>query len=128
MAGFVGETNIVRARVVSRGEGVWLCEAEGGWQVKVRAHPRVEGDAVLLSLRPEKIRISRAAPAGDNVFPARIGRKTFKGAVNELTLRAASGLELGALRANDGESGLDFQENEQVFFRVPPGEISMMSA
>jgi spermidine/putrescine transport system ATP-binding protein len=128
VASFIGETNIVSARVLSR-EGDFLqCETEGNLRVRVRANPRVGGDEVLLSLRPEKIRIFRERPQGENVFPARISMEIFKGAVDELTLVCDSGLELGAMLANDGETEMDFHENEQVFFRIQPGDVSLIAA
>ena len=128
VASFIGETNIVSARVVRREEGFLYCDTEGGLHVKARANPRVIDDEVLLSLRPEKIRIFRQQPAGDNVFPASICMEIFKGAVDELTLHCESGLELGAILANDGEAEVDFHENEQVYFRIQPGDISVIAA
>jgi spermidine/putrescine transport system ATP-binding protein len=129
VASFIGETNIVSARVLGREEeGFLSCEMESGMKVKVRANPRVPDDEVLLSLRPEKIRVFRQPPTGDNVFPARICMEIFKGAVDELTLRCESGLELGAILANDGEVELDFHEDEQVYFRIQPGDISVIAA
>ncbi|MDD5199202.1 MAG: ABC transporter ATP-binding protein [Terrimicrobiaceae bacterium] len=128
VASFIGETNIVSARVLQRGEGFLLCETEGGLQVRVRPNPRVTDDEVLLSLRPEKIRVSRKQPAGENIFPARIAVEIFKGAVDELTLSCAGGLELGAILANDGEAEFDFHEGEQVFFRIQPADISIIAA
>jgi spermidine/putrescine transport system ATP-binding protein len=128
VASFIGETNIVSARVLRREEGFLFCETEGGLNVKVRANPRVTDDEVLLSLRPEKIRVFRQQPAGENVFQARICMEIFKGAVDELTLRCATGLELGAILANDGEAELDFHEDEQVHFRIQPSDISVISS
>lgn len=128
VASFIGETNIVSARVLGRADGLLDCETEGGLRVKARANPRVTDDEVLLSLRPEKIRISRQPPTGENVFPARISVEIFKGAVDELTLTCGNGLELGAILANDGEAEFDFHEGEPVFFRIQPGDISVIAA
>jgi len=118
VASFIGETNIVSARVLSREDGYLVCEIEGGLTVRARANPRVTDAEVLLSLRPEKIRVFRERPTGDNVFPAVISVEIFKGAVDELTLTCGNGLELGAILANDGEVGIDFHEGENVFFRI----------
>lgn len=128
VASFIGETNIVSAKVAAREEGFIVCDTEGGLRVKARANPRVTGDEVLLSLRPEKIRVFRQVPTGENVFPARICMEIFKGAVDELTLLCESGLELGAILANDGEAELDFHEDEHVWFRIQPGDISVIAA
>ncbi len=128
VAGFIGETNIVSARVLSR-EGDFLrCEMEGGLRVKVRANPRVDDEEVLLSLRPEKIRILRHASSEENTFAARVSLEIFKGAVDELTLNCGNGLELGVILANDGNSEVECHEGEQVFFRIQPGDISVIAA
>ncbi len=128
VASFIGETNIISARVIQREADFLHCETEGGLRVKTRVNPRVTDDEVLLSLRPEKIRIFREAPVGDNVFPASISLEIFKGAVDELTLNCGNGLELGAILANDGDEALDFHEGERVFFRIQPGDISVIAA
>ena len=128
VASFIGETNIVSATVRRREGGFLYCKTEGDLEVKVRENPRIADDEVLLSLRPEKIRVFRQPPPGDNVFPAHICMEIFKGAVDELTLHCDSGLELGAILANDGEAELDFHEDEKVFFRIQPGDISVISA
>ncbi len=128
VASFIGETNIVSATVERREGGFLHCRTEGALEVKVRENPRIDSDVVLLSLRPEKIRVFRQAPPGDNVFPARICMEIFKGTVDELTLRCESGLELGAILANDGEAEMGFHEDEWVFFRIQPSDISVIAA
>jgi molybdopterin-binding protein len=52
----------------------------------------------------------------------------FKGAVDELTLVCGNGLELGAILANDGVAEMDFHEGENVYFRIQPGDISVIAA
>jgi spermidine/putrescine transport system ATP-binding protein len=127
VASFIGETNIVGARVQRREGDFIFCDTEGGLHVKARANPRVSQDEVLLSLRPEKIRVFRQRPEGDNVFSARVAMEIFKGAVDELTLLCGDHLELGAILANDGESTLDFHEGEDVHFRIQPADITVIA-
>jgi spermidine/putrescine ABC transporter ATP-binding subunit len=128
VAGFIGETNIVSARVLGRDEGFAHCETEGGLRVKVRDNPRITDSEVLLSLRPEKIRISRTRSEGENVFEGRIAVEIFKGAIDELTVVCGNGLELGVILANDGVVELDYHEGETVFLRIQPGDVSMIAA
>lgn len=127
VAGFIGETNIVTARITSRENGTALCDAEGGLRVRATLNPRVTGADVLLSLRPEKIRLFRENPGGENVFAGKISVEIFKGAVDELTVVTDSGLDLGVILANDGASGMEFHEGEQIFFRIAPEDISVIS-
>lgn len=128
VATFIGETNIIGARVVERHGEHSICEAEGGLRVRVTQNPRITDSNVLLSLRPEKIRLFKERPDGDNVFSGRIAVEIFKGAVDELTVVTEGGLELGAIQANDGQNGFELHEGQDVFFRIQPADISMISS
>jgi spermidine/putrescine transport system ATP-binding protein len=128
VASFIGETNIVGAKITSRDGEFSLCEAEGGLKVRVKHNPRITSTDVLLSLRPEKLRLTLSEPEGDNVFPATISLEIFKGAVDELTIQTDGGLELGAILANDGDSEVSFHEGQRVFVRIQPGDVSMIES
>jgi spermidine/putrescine transport system ATP-binding protein len=128
VATFIGETNIITAQVIERQGEFSICQAEGGLRVRVAHNPRITDSNVLLSLRPEKIRLFKDRPDGENVFAGRIAVEIFKGAVDELTVVTEGGLELGAILANDGQSGFEHHEGQPVFFRIQPADISMISA
>ena len=83
---------------------------------------------MLLSFRPEKIRLYRTPSPGANVFAGRISSEVFKGAVDDLTVAVAGGLELRALIANDGQQEFDFHEGEEVFCRIQPEDINVVSS
>jgi spermidine/putrescine transport system ATP-binding protein len=128
VATFIGETNIVEAEIVDKGADAIHCQIEGGMTLAVRAGTPVAGNSVLLSLRPEKIRLYRSRPQGQNVFSGRIVVQVFKGAVNDLTVAVSRALELRALIANDGQQELVFQEGEEVFCRIQPEDINIVSS
>ena len=128
VATFIGETNIVEAEVLSERNGLLHCRIEGGLELDVKAGPGAAGKNILLSLRPEKIRLDRAPFVGPNAFSGRISVEVFKGAVDDLTIVAAGGLELRALLANDGQQEFDFHEGEEVFCRIQPEDINIVSS
>jgi len=128
VATFIGETNIVEAEVVSIEGGRPLCRIEGGLQLRLRRGTQAAGDKILLSLRPEKICLYRTSPGGENCFPAKIAVEIFKGAVDDLTIMAQGGLELGALLANDGKEDMDFHEGEEIVARIQPEDINVVAA
>ena len=128
VATFIGETNIVEADVVSNDGGRPLCRLEGGLELRLKSGPQAAGEKILLSLRPEKIRLYRTNPGGDNCFPGKISVEIFKGAVDDLTISVQGGLELGALLANDGQEAMDFHEGETVFARIQPEDINVVAA
>jgi spermidine/putrescine transport system ATP-binding protein len=128
VASFIGESNIVEAEIL-RSEGEFLhCRLEGGLELDVRtpnppAHPQI-----LLSLRPEKIRLTRENPGGRNSFPGTIEMEIFKGAVDDLTISVQGGLQLGAVLTNDGQAESDLHEGERVFARIQPEDIHIVAA
>jgi len=128
VATFIGETNIVEAEVLSGRNGLLHCRIEGGLELDVKAGRGAAGGKLLLSLRPEKIRLYRTPPVGPNAFPGRISVEVFKGAVDDLTVVVAGGLELQALLANDGQQEFDFHEGEEVFCCIQPEDINIVSS
>ncbi len=127
VAEFIGETNILPARITGREAGHCICEIEGGALLRARASHTPSADGVLLSIRPEKVDVHRQRPAGDNVFAATISLEIFKGAVDDLIVTAdgIQALELSAMHAN-GSGNLDFHEGEAVFFSIDPDNISIL--
>ena len=128
VATFIGETNIVEAEILHAAAGQSRCRLEGGLELTVRTESAPAGGKLLLSLRPEKIRLHRENPAAPNSFPARVSLEVFKGAIDELTLDVQGGLQLGALLANDGQAQSDFHEGEQIFASIQPEDIHIVTA
>ena len=128
VASFIGESNIVEAEIL-RSEGEFLhCRLEGGLELDVRTPNPPAHSQVLLSLRPEKIRLTRENPGGRNSFPGTIEMEIFKGAVDDLTISVQGGLQLGAVLTNDGQAESDLHEGERVFARIQPEDIHIVAA
>jgi len=128
VASFIGETNILSAEILGRDANGLRCRVEGGLEIIVAEPAAPLPSQFLVSLRPEKIHLFRTAPEGLNVFPVTVLEEIFKGAVDEFTVKAQGDLELGAMRANDGRDDQDFAPGEQVFARIHPAEVSIVSA
>ncbi len=129
VASFIGETNIVEAEILERRDGLIYCRLEGGLELWIKESEGGgrPGSKMLVSVRPEKIRLFRDKPTeGENVFPSRVSSEVFKGAVDDMTIVTEGGLELRALLANAGETGLDFHEGEHVWCLIHPKDISLL--
>lgn len=127
VAAFIGDTNIVEAQILVSDSGMLRCRLEGGIELQVCRQESHPCEKILLSLRPEKIRLHRSDPKGFNSFPARIATEIFKGATDELTLIVQGNLKLGAILANDGNAETDFHEGEQVFASIQPEDIHIVA-
>jgi iron(III) transport system ATP-binding protein len=109
VADFVGRSNFIRARVVSSsptqtqlhwpGVGKLVSVIPG--DATTTAPPRVIGDTVDCSIRPEAIRLlasdpAAAAPSQDNIFPADLVETVYLGEMAQHMLRLADGSPLEA--------------------------------
>ncbi len=128
VAGFIGETNIVEAEVLRSEDGLLLCRLEGGLELQVKGSDRSAGQKMLVSVRPEKIRLQKLRPEQPtNVFESSVSSEVFKGAVDDLTVTTSGGLELRALLTNEGVTGPDFHEGDQVWCLIHPDDISLLT-
>ena len=127
VAAFIGDTNIVEAQILASESGMLRCRLEGGLELDVRRQESHASAKLLLSLRPEKIRLHRINPGGVNSFSCQVAMEIFKGAMDELTLTVQGNLQLGAILANDGNAGTDFHEGDQVFASIQPEDIHIVA-
>jgi spermidine/putrescine transport system ATP-binding protein len=125
VANFIGEANILPATVVSRsGENVQIKLDDKVELVMRGADVSSDAETLLVSIRPEKIRICKERFADrTNTFEAVIEREVFKGATDELLLRHESGLELTAIAANESALQECFNQGEKVFCSLHPSDI-----
>jgi spermidine/putrescine transport system ATP-binding protein len=105
VAGFLGESNLLPVRVVAaRGHEVELQSADG-WRLTVTSPaPCAAGEARLISVRPERVRLARAAPGGP-ALPGRILEATFLGATVRLVVEMESRQRLTVLSPETGATG-----------------------
>ncbi len=110
VATFLGDSNLFAARVEARGPGETLLRAAGQRLVAPPAAAGA-GDAVVLCVRPERVRLlapTGPAPAGyENRIDARVQDVIFKGAFIEYRLAAAWGAPLIAQVHADGAAAIE---------------------
>ncbi|HWC02075.1 MAG TPA: ABC transporter ATP-binding protein [Methylomirabilota bacterium] len=80
VAKFLGEPNVLAARVASVAGGEIACELEGGYRVvSERKAPVQAGDRVEVIVRAERVRLARAPSGLPNSFPARLEHVMYLG-------------------------------------------------
>ncbi len=101
-AEFMGQANVLEAELLDRAGGVVLVRVAGGLtlQLSHASWPAGRPDA-RVSIRPEKIHVSKRPITGENVFEARVEEEVFKGATDRLLLATGAGTRLIALAANE---------------------------
>jgi spermidine/putrescine transport system ATP-binding protein len=125
VADFIGQANLVSGRIVRREGGDVIARIDE--QITLRVDGRhLPADAVTarLSFRPEKVHLSREGELDEeNVFSAEVVEEIFRGQIDELRLKAASGLELTAVVANESRTQESFHKGDRVFCRLHPQDI-----
>ncbi len=125
VADFLGQTNLLSARVVSRADG-WV-ELIGMEDVPLRlpADQLATGiERILLAVRPEKLNVSVANHApGNGSFPVTVVESIFRGPTVQLLLRTAGGSELSVLTTN---AMGHFAPGDQVSCQISPEDLILL--
>ena len=108
VADFIGEVNLIEARVLAAGEeqreeqGIVLASASAGRLRAAQDGGSAAGDTVWIALRPEKVRISRERPAAaaDNCVAGQVCSIGYLGDISAYKVRLESGWIMKAALAN----------------------------
>lgn len=117
VADFIGEANLIAAELVGETGALGRARLEGGLEIllPLTLWPRGEARAIL-SVRPEKVCISRQPIAGaENSFEATITEEVFQGALDNLVVRTDAGTVFSAVVANESAIMEAFHEGDRVW-------------
>jgi iron(III) transport system ATP-binding protein len=83
VAGFIGQTNLLKGKIISRDQSVAQIDTAAG-RVVAKLPGNAVGDDMIVSIRPEQIRVVRdPAAAGVNRFAGKVIETTFLGESSE---------------------------------------------
>ena len=130
VADFLGQANLLPVTVVQRDAGdVSLVRLESGLELRLMAkNIPAAAQRVLVSVRPEKILVSKSRPEAENVFPATVAEEVFQGATDFLVLRAENGLVLNALLANESAHAEAIVRGDRVWCALHADDLVVMPA
>jgi len=130
VAGFIGNSNLLSARVTERsGDRVTLA-SDGGLVLHACHHDLTPGDRVDVLLRPEQLRIDDGTAPSGVALEGTLETSVFVGADRHLRIATAGGDRLTALArhvAGERESRLVVGERVRVTY-LPEGVHVMRSA
>jgi iron(III) transport system ATP-binding protein len=130
VADFIGSSNFLRGRVEgeARDGRVMVALADGQRLAAIALMPFAPGTEVLVALRPERLEVHAAQPAGDgrNILQGRLTGRSYLGArslylvdVGGVTLRVESEREIGA-----GAVWVEVPETTGVLFPAEGADFS----
>ncbi len=123
VASFVGENNAFHGKVIEA-EGEWaLVETASG---QIRSYVNQEnassqvavGDAAIVFVRPEAIRIAENGDQTDNSLPARLVTEEFEGSFRHLALESNAGEKVTLSIVNDG-AHLPYELGRELMLQFP---------
>jgi spermidine/putrescine transport system ATP-binding protein len=130
VAEFIGSSNMLRGRIVERGETVMIVATETGLRLRCRPEPEgeVETAEVSILLRPERIHVE--APGentmpGQNRVPARIADVIYLGEDLHLSLDLAGGERLRASVKN-ANAARDWAPTQSVELVVDAADLRLL--
>ena len=106
VAGFIGKVNLIDARVTSvKGKKI-TCEAKGLGRIELPLD-RPCGGSVAVAVRPEKLKISKARPAGASLIKieGKVRDVAYYGDTSHLVIEGKDGLDLQVNVQNDSRLG-----------------------
>lgn len=115
VARFIGDTNLIDGEIAAQEGNEVVVDSEG---IQIHAQSGISaggGQAVTISIRPEKIEVDRAlnGSAATNCFQGQIKAVTFMGSVLRYEVVLANGLEL--LVEEPNQEGLRLRQGEEVY-------------
>lgn len=116
VADFIGEANLLPAELVSRNGATARVRIEGGLELSVNAAQwPADATRALVSVRPEKVHVSKKPVECENVFEARVTEELFQGALDRLDLEFTGGTKLTAVVANESALLEAIHEGDRVW-------------
>ncbi len=128
VANFLGQANILEVRLAPPGQPpakARLVTHDMELTVSPDELPRDAG-RIFLSIRPEKVRVTRQRPSGENVFPGVVRETHFQGAHDRLKLQLESGLELTVMMDHDHAEGESAAVGAPLFCQLPSNHLVLV--
>jgi spermidine/putrescine transport system ATP-binding protein len=129
VADFIGEANLLRAELVARNGTTVRVRVEGGLEL-VLALDRwpADADSALVSVRPEKVHVSKSPISAENVFEARVTDEVFTGALDRLSLECITGgTRFSAVVANESALLEAIHEGDHVWCGLHIDDLVVVS-
>lgn len=123
-AEFIGQANLLEAEAIGANATTIRVRLEGGLVLRlpVTAWPSGETRAVV-SIRPEKVHVSKTPLDGDNAFEARVDEEVFQGATDRLVITAAIGTRLTVIAANESALRAPIHEGDRVWCALHAADV-----
>jgi spermidine/putrescine transport system ATP-binding protein len=121
IANFIGETNMLTA-TVNAVDGLHVaCHLAGGERLNALANcQNLVGANGVISLRPERLSVSKTAPTGD-ILKGVLGERVYLGTDTQFIVKLSGELKLKVRMQNSIFQGAEFKTGDPVFVTIADG-------
>ena len=128
VADLIGEANLLPAELLARNGPTVRMRLSGGLCVTLASARWPDGAAqALVSIRPEKVCVSKTPLAGENVFRARVKEEIFQGVFDRLWLETENGTRLTAVVANESALREAIHHGDEVWCALHADDLVVVS-
>jgi spermidine/putrescine transport system ATP-binding protein len=128
VADFVGEANLFPAELVSRNADRVRLRLPGGLELEARGEGWPATGLALISIRPEKVLVSKRSLNAQNVFTAKVVEEVFQGPLDRLVLETPAGSRLTAVVANESSLREAIHQGDQVHVGLHTDDLVIVRA
>jgi spermidine/putrescine transport system ATP-binding protein len=114
VAKFLGSSNLLEGTVTAPNTVKTILG-----ELEVRDHLPAVGKDVLLSIRPEKIQLSKVQSTPQNTVAVSVTDDIYQGATGAYRVKTTTGFELEVNTMNSGVTDSDFEVNDQLYAHLP---------
>jgi spermidine/putrescine transport system ATP-binding protein len=114
VAKFLGSSNLLEATVTAPNTVKTILG-----DLEVRDHLPAVGKDVLLSIRPEKIQLSKVQTTKQNTVAVNVTDDIYQGATGAYRVKTSNGFELEVNTMNSGVTDSDFEVGDQLYAHLP---------
>jgi spermidine/putrescine transport system ATP-binding protein len=128
VAQFLGESNLLRCKVVASSHGTTALRTTEGWLITGTSTTdlgSIEGADITVSIRPERIKLSNEELRTNSVA-VRIVDRTFLGASLRIVAESTSGRRLCMLTPDEAEAA-DAKIGDGLFCYFEPSDVILLS-
>jgi iron(III) transport system ATP-binding protein len=124
VAGFLGETNLVRAKVAARQDGRITLDSTAGRLVSsaIPPTPPAQGDEVTCSIRPESLRFADAGGGDADALEGDVKETTFLGATAQSVVELKGGVQVKVSELNPGMTA----RSGKVRLTIDPADVVLV--
>ncbi|HIK46015.1 MAG TPA: ABC transporter ATP-binding protein, partial [Leptolyngbyaceae cyanobacterium M65_K2018_010] len=106
VADFIGDTNLISGRLEGASAGQFQLVTASGLKIATQGEANLTAQRGVVSIRPEKIRLSVDPVHADNCYPGQVSHVMYLGTHVHFGVQLATGETLTVLKANRGNRAL----------------------